>query len=141
MAISVLLIYLPFGAYYSRARIRLLEKDESSGRKLINILAGLEKNVEDAVVDIMDNPGSASTPAPEHALESEAKAPPERSTLMPVQYQIATSLNRLPIKKHLAYIQNVANSHAVIVCRDINRFEVHRAGEGVVRHLAASFVL
>jgi len=133
VALSVLLIYLPFGAYTSRARIRLLEQDESNSQKLIHVLAELERNVEDVVVDMIDNPGPVQS-------DADSKGPQE-SILTPLQYQIAASLNKLPIKRRLAYIQNVMNSHAVIVCRDVNRFEVHRAGEGVVRHWAASFSL
>lgn len=134
LAISMLLIYLPFGAYHSRARIRLLEKDGSYSQRLINVLADLDKNVEDTVADIIDNTGSDQS-------DSSTQGPQGKSILTPVQYQIAVSLNKLPITKHLAYIQNISNSHAVIVCRDIARFEIHRAGEGVVRHWAASFNL
>jgi hypothetical protein len=135
LAISILLIYLPFGAYKSRARIRLLEKDESDSRKLINILEEVERNVEDAVVDIIDNNAGLGQS------EGSTQAPKEKSPLTPLQNRIAASLNKLPIKKQLAYIENVMNSHAVIVCRDVDRFEGHRAGEGVVRHWAASFSL
>jgi hypothetical protein len=138
LLISTLLIYLPFGAYYSRARIRLLEKDESNQSTLIKVLAELEQNVEDAVVNIMDNPGALQSAS---VAISELKVPTEKSALTPLQQQIAASLNTLPIKKHLAYIDNVLNSHAVIVCRDVSRFEIHRAGEGVVRHWATSFIL
>jgi hypothetical protein len=138
LLISTLLVYLPFGAYYSRARIRLLEKDESNSRTLVNILAELERNVEDAVVDIIDNPG---LPKSASVSLSELKAPSGKSVLTPSQQQIAASLNTLPIKKHLAYIENVLNSHALIVCRDVSRFEIHRVGEGVVRHWATSFIL
>jgi hypothetical protein len=133
LAISILIIYLPFGAYNSRARIRLLEQDEANSEKLINVLAELERNVGDAVVDMIDNPGPSDS--------ASTKVSQDKSILTPLQYQIAVSLNKLPIKKQLAYIQNVMNSHAIIVCRDVNRFEGHRAGEGVVRHWAASFSL
>ena len=137
VALSILLIYLPFGAYTSRARIRLLEQDESNSQKLIDVLAELENNVEDAVVDMMDSAG----PVQSGSDSTSTRVPQDKSILTPLQYEIAVSLNKLPIKKRLAYIQNVINSHAVIVCRDVNRFEVHRAGEGVVRHWAASFSL
>jgi hypothetical protein len=135
LAISILLIYLPFGAYKSRARIRLLEKDNSNSRRLINIFGEIERNVGNAVVDIIDDPGLDQVDA------TSTRAPQDRSTLSPVQHRIAASLNQLSIKKHVAYIEAVTNSHAVIVCRDVNRFERHRVGEGVVRHWAASFHL
>ena len=66
---------------------------------------------------------------------------PHPFVLKPIQHKIAASLNQLPIEKELAYIPDVVNSHAIIVCRDIKRFETHRVGEGVVRHWAASFIL
>ncbi|KAF8236552.1 DUF676-domain-containing protein [Tricholoma matsutake] len=130
LAICTLLIYLPFGTYNSRARIRLLEKDVNS-RKLIGVFAELEKTM----VDIIDHPGASLS----HSTPTEA--PQQRSILTPLQYQIAASLNRLPINKRLAFIKNVTNSHAVIVCQNVKRFETDRAGEGVVQHWAASFSL
>lgn len=83
-------------------------------------------------MDIIDDPD----PKP-----SSSKHSSEQPILTPLQCKIAASLNMLPIKKELAYIDNVRNSHAVIVCRDVKRFEGHREGEGILRHWAASFIL
>lgn len=130
LVFSILLVYLPFGAYYSRARIRLLENDRSNSQKLINVISEFEQNVEDTVMDIIGNSKPTNSPTPQ-----------DKSVLTPLQLEIAASLNKLPMKKHLAYIQDVMNSHAVIVCRDVGRFEAHRVGEGVLRHCAASFIL
>jgi hypothetical protein len=53
-----------------------------------------------------------------------------------------SSLNALPqLTKHLAYYEHVRNSHAMIVCRDVKRFEFHKKGEGVVKVWAEGFVL
>lgn len=152
VGISVAVIRISLSAHHSRARIRLLEQDESSSEKLIHILAQLEKNVEDVVVDLIDDSGpspvaSSSTDVSTtdgQALTKKAKKtklPPEQPILTPLQRNIAASLNKLPIKKELAYIWSVRNSHATIVCRDVKRFEAHREGEGIVRHWATSFVL
>ncbi|KAF8074750.1 DUF676-domain-containing protein [Lyophyllum atratum] len=65
----------------------------------------------------------------------------EQPILSPVQVKIAGWLNRLPLHKQLAYFPDVRNAHAMIVCRDVKRFEAHRRGEGIVRHWATSFIL
>lgn len=138
MGISLIVINLSMATRSSRARIRLLESDESNKGKLIHILADLEHDVESAVVDFIDNPD----PTPSRsAFGKKVKLPSEQPILTPLQRKIAASLNKLPIKKELAYIENVRNSHAVIVCRDVKRFEGHKVGEGVVRHWATSFIL
>ena len=55
---------------------------------------------------------------------------------------MAAVLNALPqLKKELAYIPNVRNSHAIIIARDIKNFEFHKMGEGVLRHWADAFVM
>lgn len=138
MGISLALINLSMATRSSRARIRLLEKDESSKGKLIHVLADIERDLERTVVDYIDDPDP--TPS-HHPFEKKTKLTSEQPILTPLQRKIAASLNKLPIKKELAYFDNVRNAHAIIVCRDVKRFEGHKAGEGVVRHWAASFIL
>jgi hypothetical protein len=138
MGISLMVINLTLATRSSRARIRLLERDASNKEKLIHILAELENDVENAVVDLIDDPN----PAPSrNALGNKMKPSSEQPILTPLQRKIAASLNKLPFKKELTYIENVRNAHAIIVCRDVKRFEVHKQGAGVLRHWAASFVL
>lgn len=137
MGISVTLIYLVFATRSSRARIRLLESDESNKQILFHILADLEHNLETAVVDHIDDPNPTPT---RRFFERKTKPPPEQPILTPLQRKIAVSLNKLPFKKERAYIENVQNSHAVILCRDLKKFEAHKMGAGVLRHWAASFV-
>lgn len=154
--ISLILLRLALASRDSRARIKLLEKDESSRQKLIHILGQLEQQVEDAVADLVDDPGLDSdsslsvtgTRAGEKHVggkgkgKGEPKPPPAQPVLSPTQRKMIAALNTLPnLKKERAYIGGVRNSHAVIVCRDVSRFEGHRRGEGVIRHWADQFIL
>ena len=128
IGLSVALINFSLATRSSRARIRLLEQDES---KLAHYLRELEKDVEDIVVNLVDDSNPSFS----------GKHPPEHPIITPLQRRMAASLNRLPIKKERAYFPHVRNSHSIIVCRDVKRFEIHRRGEGVVRHWATSFIL
>ncbi|KAF8647738.1 hypothetical protein AX16_006573 [Volvariella volvacea WC 439] len=155
--LTLAIVRLSLAARSSRARIKLLEADESNSDKLIHIIGQLERQVEDAVVDLMDDPlpisedeegqkslshstsdDSGSTVVSELPSKKKSK---DKPILTPLQHKIAESLNTLPIKKELAFFPGVRNSHAIIVCRDIKRFEIHRKGESVVRHWATSFIL
>lgn len=131
MAIAAVAINLSLASRSSRARLRLLEQDESHGERLVNVLAKLEgKSENDAVLMLKED--STDVVAPTDI---------SLSVLTPLQRKIALSLNRLPLKKELVFITGVINSHAVIVCRDVRRYEIHRRGEGVLKHWAGSFVL
>lgn len=144
----------------SHARVRLLEGDkESIGRRLIVVWAQLEKDVEDVVEDVVDEAflpsvsggmnGSAtnsqvdgSIPTLTNDLRSTAAfgAQPSYTNaksqplLTPAQYRMIENLNTLPnLTKHVAFIDNVRNSHSVIVCRSAATMIQHRRGEGVLR--------
>jgi len=110
--------------------------------------------VENAVADIIDgDPSSRELDAADLSTGSDgddenevavaaAGGGMEPALLTPLQIKIAGWLNGLPgLKKELAYISGVRNSHAVIVCRDVKRFPGHKQGEGVIRHWADQFVL
>ncbi|KAJ7091355.1 DUF676-domain-containing protein [Mycena belliarum] len=137
VVLSFAIVRLSLAARSSRARIKLLEKDASSTQKLAHILAQLEKQVEHAVVDFIDD--EATIPDPERALSKSARK--EQPILTSTQRRIAAALNRLPIKKERAYFPDALNSHAVIICRDVKNFEAHREGEGILRHWANAFIL
>lgn len=152
--IGVLVCRLGLDARASRARIKLLEKDPSSNDRLINMLHSIEKEVDDVVADILDDPQQSSEPQSSESesesnmkvqAQAQAQAPMPsigQPDLTPTQHRIIASLNLLPqLKKHFAFIHPVMNSHAVIVSRDVKRFEVHRRGEGVLRHWADRFEL
>ena len=128
MVITAVAINLSLASRSSRARLRLLEQDESQEGRLAHVLARLED------IDAGSLLKEDSTD-----VVSSKDIPP--SFLSPLQRKIALSLNNLPLKKELVFITGVINSHAPIVCRDVKRFEVHRRGEGVLRHWAASFIL
>jgi hypothetical protein len=144
--ISFALIRLSLATRSSRARIKLLEEDESSSQKLINTLGHLEKEVESAVVDIIEDTifplTAASEPQTPVGEEEQPTGKREVALLTPTQRKLVTLLNRLPgLKKELAFIHPARNSHAIIICRDVKRFEAHKQGEGVVRHWASVFVV
>ncbi|KAJ7722437.1 putative serine esterase-domain-containing protein [Mycena maculata] len=144
VVISMVLVRLSLATRSSRARIKLLESDASSREKLVYILAQLEHQVEGAVVEFIDdNAGTEPTKDPESARKPRCapKPPSEQPILTPTQRRIAAALNRLPLKKERAYFPHVRNSHAMIVCRDVKNFELHREGEGILRHWADSFVI
>ena len=90
--------------------------------------------MEEAVVDLIDNPN----PSPVYQPEQYSR---EHPIITATHTKIAGWLNTLPLKKEMAYFPMVRNSHAMIICRDVKRFEAHRLGEGLVRHWANSFIL
>ncbi|KAI5895329.1 DUF676-domain-containing protein [Schizophyllum commune H4-8] len=155
---SLVLMRLTMSAHKSRRRIKLLEADPSkisSGETLMQVVARLEKDVEDAVADMMENPEQSDSDHLEH--EGNAQASDDTlaqangsvhgsqsksvARIAPLQRKMAANLNALPIQKERAFIENVRNSHAVIISRDVKNFEWHRRGEGVIRHWADSFEL
>jgi hypothetical protein len=141
--ISILIFRLGLDARASRARIRLLEKDPSSSGRLINMLRSIEKEVDDAVADMLDDPQPSSDKEAQAENENEAPAPSvAQPVLTRTQQLVLTSLNSLPqLQKHLTFIHPVRNSHAVIVSRDVKRFEIHKRGAGILRHWADRFEL
>jgi len=134
--IGLLAIRLGLDARASRARIRLLESDPLRADTLVNMLRSIEKNVDDAVADILDDPGETTA-------ESELPAPTIHETVLTTrQHRMVTSLNSLrQLQKHFAFIHPITNSHATIISRDVKRFVLHKRGEGVLRHLAHNFEL
>jgi hypothetical protein len=51
--------HLAIDTHHSHSRIRLLEKDASKSHKLIHVLSQLEKGIQDAVADFVDDPGES----------------------------------------------------------------------------------
>ncbi|KAK7056428.1 hypothetical protein VNI00_002983 [Paramarasmius palmivorus] len=141
--ISLAIIRLSKASRSSRARIKELEKGADHGKSLARVLAELEREVEGAVVELMDEAGASATTL--QGLEvgsTKAKGKKsEAAILTPLQHKIAEQLNTLPLKKELAFIDNVFNSHGTIIMRDLKRFPFQIAGEGVVNHWADSLVL
>ena len=121
----------------SRSRIKLLEaEDPSATQRLVHIVGQLEHQVEDIVVDIVDDP-PVSIPSP-----GLTKRSMESPSVTPAQRKMAAQLNALPqLKKERVYIPDVRNSHEAIIARNIQNFEFHKIGEGVLRHWADAFVM
>ncbi|KAH9932665.1 putative serine esterase-domain-containing protein [Amylocystis lapponica] len=165
---GLVLVYLSTSSHKSRARIRSLEKDnESTMQHLAHAFATLERDVENAVADMIDAPGDLAeassttlaarvdTQPDEDGTESDAEAkqmslqpngarppPVQFVQLTDVQRRMIAWLNTLPgLKKELAFIEPCFNSHAVIVARDVQRFDSHKIGQGVLRHWADHFVM
>jgi hypothetical protein len=128
--ISLALIRLTLASRSSRARIKALE-DDSNTERLIHIISRLEKELEETVADIIDNADTAPLVSQDDGT----------SLLTPIQQRMVMSLNKLPITKERVFFPNVRNSHAMIVSRDVKRFDFHKLGEPVIRHWADSFIL
>jgi hypothetical protein len=102
----------------------------------VHIFGQLEREVEDIVVDIVDDP---NTLIPSQESTKKSKTSPR---LTPLQRKMAAVLNAVPqLKKERAYIPDVRNSHSVIIARDVKNYDFHRIGEGVLRHWADAFVM
>lgn len=161
-------IRLSLDSRSSRGRIKILESEESYRARLVHIVGQLEKQMEDVVVDYMDDPdplvprptdaavptgpsssatladpkqGTEIVPSPKWKREKGKKVK-GKARLSDLQLKIIKNLNTLPnLRKKLAFIHPVLNSHAVIIARDVQRFPHHTEGHSVLKHLADSLVL
>jgi hypothetical protein len=144
---------LGLDARASRARIKDLEKDPSRSSSLIHLLRSIEKEVDDAVAGMLEAPpvtsetqlSDSETPSPTSERQISTPVTPDTSSppvLTETQHKIIASINSLPqLEKHFAFIHPVLNAHAVIISRDVKRFDAHRKGEGILRHWADRFEL
>lgn len=143
------MVRLSLDSRKSRSRLRLLEKDETYTQRLIHVVGHLERTIEDAAVEVMDDPGNTLPGSADtliNGLTSTSSTPKYPSSapgdLSPLQHKIVSQLNKLPnLKRELAFIDPVMNSHAVIIARDVKRFKHHELGQGVLQHLADNFVM
>lgn len=165
LGIALILTRLTLASRASRARVRLLEKDESYTQRLSHVIGQLERDIEDKIADIIDEPDPALQPAsvatsrPESpvpsatdpslsaagniiALSEQDSKRPKPVVLTDLQLKIIAWLNTLPgLKKELAFIHPVRNAHGPLICRDVKGFAAHKAGEGVLRHWADHFIM
>jgi hypothetical protein len=94
--------------------------------------------MEGAVVDLIDR----DDPEPTQPSKMPVIKEKEHPILTPNQKKIVSWLNTLPgLKKELAFFPNVRNAHAMIVSRDVKRFEAHKLGEPIIRHWASSLII
>ena len=150
---SLALVRLSISSRNSRTRLKALEVDKSNKERLVHIIAELESNVESVVLDLYDDSqGKPTSPSPILRTDSvpqveavgpgQESRPSSRALLSHVQRRCIENLNKIPqLQKERAFFMGVRNSHAMIVCRDIKRFEYHLEGEGVLRHWADHFVI
>lgn len=159
--ISLAILRLSLSSRASRRRVKTLEGEEAFKQRLVNVLARVEKDVEDVLVDIMNDPEAAVGDASDSDNDTPIASPTSDTNedpmaiagtekrknkkgpiLTPVQRQCVAWLNTLPnLKKELVFINPTTNAHAVIISRDPARFPTHKDGEGVLRHWADHFVL
>ncbi|KAI0321049.1 hypothetical protein OF83DRAFT_1168814 [Amylostereum chailletii] len=127
--LSLVIVRLSLASRSSRTRIKLLEKEDKAspdaGQRLIHVVAEMEREMENMVAELADEPLPAD---PSHSAgSSKTKSTPPRFT--PSQRRMVASLNTLPqLKRELVFIDNVRNSHASIISRDVKNFEFHRVG-------------
>lgn len=156
---TLAVVRLSLDSRKSRDRIRVLENDESYRERLVHLVGQMEKQIEDAVVEFMDNPvpvarsdepatsgsGSAATlaqPASTSGKQAQAATAAETMGITDRQRRMVKNLNGLPnFEKKLAFIDLVLNSHAIVVARDVKKFSFHTRGHGVLRHLADHLIL
>ncbi|KAL7280725.1 hypothetical protein ACG7TL_005667 [Trametes sanguinea] len=153
--LTLVLTRLSLASKASRSRIKQLEKDESGTERLVHVIGSLEREMEDAVVDMFDNANNGSGPssasnetisADSQALatgnDAQVQARKPEFVLSETQQKLVRWLNALPgLKKELAFIHPVRNAHGTIIARDVKRFPGHKLGEGVLRHLADHLIL
>lgn len=137
--ISLAIVRFSIASRHSRERVKLLEaEDASTTQRLIHIIGQLEREIEDIVIDIVEDP-NVPIPSQQGSTKKSKKNTPR---LSPAQRKMAAVLNALPqLKKERAFIPNMRNSHATIVARDVENFEFHKIGEGVLKHWADAFVM
>lgn len=67
---------------------------------------------------------------------------PAGPILSPSQLRMVHWLNSVPsMKKHIVFLDHLRNSHGTIVCRDMETYDFHKRGEGVLRHWADGYLL
>ncbi|TFK29677.1 lipid particle protein [Coprinopsis marcescibilis] len=132
--LSIVLVKFSLDSRSSRARVKALEKGDtsSSTQRLFHILAELEQDVEGAVVDFIDDPN------PTPAYRTPVIKKKEHPILTNHQRRLIGWLNTLPLKKEFAFFPDVRNAHAMVISRDVKRFAAHKHGESVIRHWADS---
>src|SRR6266851_1873374 len=121
--IGLAIVRLSISSRHSRERVKLLEaEDASTAQRLVHIIGQLEREVEDIVIDIVEDP-NVPIPSQQGSTKKSKKIP----RISPAQRKMAAVLNALPqLKKERAFIPNVRNSHATIVARDVENFEFHK---------------
>ncbi|KAI0766616.1 putative serine esterase-domain-containing protein [Trametes elegans] len=75
VVLTLVLTRLSLASKKSRLRIKQLEKDETGAERLVHIIGSLEREVEDAVVDMFDSADGADAPAPTSASPSTTSLP------------------------------------------------------------------
>lgn len=141
--IVMILVRFSLASRDSRKRIKLLEQssaaaaaEDGEGGRFLHMLREIDNEMGSVLAELVDEPGTASAADAKGATTLE-ELDKEQPILTRDQKAMAGALNAIPqLNKHLVYIPDVINSHAVIVSRDVVNFPLHKLGEGVIRHFA-----
>ncbi|KAJ3713816.1 putative serine esterase-domain-containing protein [Lentinula raphanica] len=136
-AITLVLVRLSLASRSSKARITLMETEDESGRRsLAQALADLERQVEDAVAEMVDNPD----PSPSLGVPQLHRS--AHPILSPLQKTICARLNSIPhLQKERAFISGMRNAHSTIISREPKIWDKNGVGLGVLRHWAGHLLL
>ncbi|KAJ4472049.1 DUF676-domain-containing protein [Lentinula aciculospora] len=133
--LTLAVVRLSLASRSSKARITLLEKEDKSGQQsLAQALFDLERQVEGAVADLIDD-SDPSTAIP--MLHRSA-----HPILSPLQKTICARLNSIShLQKERAFIGGLRNTHSTIISREPKVWDKNGVGLGVLRHWAGSLQL
>lgn len=98
--LTLVVVRLSMDSHSSRGRIKLLESDETYRERLVNVVGGLEKRVEDAVADLVDGPGNSSTPGSSSPSSSSPSPPPEADPTSASSSTVNKVEKEEKVKKH-----------------------------------------
>lgn len=150
--LSIVFVNFSVSSYKSRSRVQvLLAESRTAGDRLVHTLTTLEQELETAARGLYASDGNdvrtplalAMASKPKSMLSSPSSPTSiQRSQplMTPSQIWCVESLSKIPqLRRERAFFEGKVNTHAMIVCRDPTRFEFHRKGESVLRHLADHF--
>ncbi|KZV78671.1 DUF676-domain-containing protein [Exidia glandulosa HHB12029] len=157
--VSMVLVRFSLATRGSRRRIKLLESEVPTETRLGRLLREFDQEMGRTVVDMVEDETGPREQGPAEVYASRAGSPGAQEKNQEVeepaevytgaaqpilsaqQHQMVKNLNQIKhLRKHIVFISNYMNSHAIIVCRDPVNFPVHLEGKAVLRHWADRFV-
>jgi len=133
--LSMLIVRFSLTSRQSRRRIQLLEKTTAADEsRLMHLLREMDQEMGNAVAEMIDQSGA------KEASTVPTKANTAGPILSDAQCAMVRQLNTIPqMVKHIAYIHEYMNAHAVIICRDPKNFPHHVDGRAVIQHWVDGF--
>ncbi|GMK58171.1 hypothetical protein CspeluHIS016_0502030 [Cutaneotrichosporon spelunceum] len=111
----------------------------SHGQSIDGLRAAIrmvERSLEQDLMDAADHAGMGPSPPEVEPDSPMYPAPTIKALLTDRQHVMVHWLNQLPLRRHLVWLPDVVNAHAVIVVRDPAKFPVHNLGRSVLKHWA-----